>query len=142
MRGPRQNWRADALEIDLLGHLQRVIDVDAKVSHRALELPVPEKKLACAQVTRLLYQRHLGSAENLDLSGPGWESRKHLALPIDWLLSIDVEEGLAGIAKHERRQHGRDGIDAPVLGVATVLILATQNTTVRRRQNPVESSCF
>ena len=36
---PRKDG-ADPLEIDLLGHLQRVIDLDAKVSDRALELPV------------------------------------------------------------------------------------------------------
>ena len=31
-----------ALEVDLLGHLQRVIDLDAEVSDRTLEFPVPE----------------------------------------------------------------------------------------------------
>ena len=31
-----------ALEVDLLGHLQRVIDLDTEVSDRALELPVSE----------------------------------------------------------------------------------------------------
>ncbi len=39
---PRQSYSADRLEVDLLRHLQRVIDLDAKISDRALELPVSE----------------------------------------------------------------------------------------------------
>jgi hypothetical protein len=35
-------------EVDLLGHLQRVVDLDAEVSKCALRLPVSEEELACA----------------------------------------------------------------------------------------------
>lgn len=37
---PRQIWWADTLEIDLFRHLQRVVDLYAEVSNRALQLPV------------------------------------------------------------------------------------------------------
>jgi hypothetical protein len=35
-------------EVDLLGHLQRVVDLDAEVSKCALRLPVSEEELAYA----------------------------------------------------------------------------------------------
>lgn len=38
---PRQIWWTDTLEIDLFRHLQRVVDLYAEVSNRALQLPVP-----------------------------------------------------------------------------------------------------
>lgn len=50
----------------LLCHFQRIVDFDAKVSHRAFQLGMSEKELNCPKVLRTpVDQRRLGSAHGV-----------------------------------------------------------------------------
>jgi hypothetical protein len=52
------------LQVYGLGHLERVVDLDAEISNRALQLEMPEEKLAGPQIARFLVdQRDLRSSE-------------------------------------------------------------------------------
>ena len=66
----QQMWRAEVSalpnrsHVNLLGHLECVIDLDAKVSRGALDLGMAEEQLNCPKVARsAINQRGLGSAQ-------------------------------------------------------------------------------
>jgi hypothetical protein len=62
-RATAVDWSPARLQLNLLRHLERVVDLDAEVSDRALKLSVAEEKLAGAKVAGLLVdQRDLRSA--------------------------------------------------------------------------------
>ena len=53
-----------SLQLDLLGYGERVVDLDAEITHRALNLLVPQQKLHCPQVARAAVDEcRLGSAQ-------------------------------------------------------------------------------
>jgi hypothetical protein len=53
-------------DVDLLGDGERIIDLDAEVSDRALHLGVPEEELNCPEVPDSpIDQRRLGAPERV-----------------------------------------------------------------------------
>ena len=51
-------------DVDLLGYGESVVDLDAEITHRALNLLVPQQKLHCPQVARAAVDEcRLGSAQ-------------------------------------------------------------------------------
>jgi len=67
MAGPIETRHSGASKINLLRDRQRVVDLDAQISNRALELAVAEQQLHGAEVAGFAVdQRRLGAAQRMD----------------------------------------------------------------------------
>ena len=53
-----QGYRVKGSDVDLLGDLDRIVDLDAEVAHRALDLRMSEQKLDRTEIARSSVDQH------------------------------------------------------------------------------------
>ena len=53
-----QGYRVNDSDVDFLRDLDRIIDLDAEIPHRALDLRVPEEQLNCAEIAGSPIDKH------------------------------------------------------------------------------------